>query len=169
MITSTRPPSNHQPGAGGQKGTQEVANAPADGYTLLFTHNYFDQLQQHVVDLPYNPTEDFVTVDAYLVAGGKYHDIDFARLELLTLLGEHEHVRVKVDHDFSDVDSITASTFSSSSTSSCICSINQRLMWVRLKSSSTLTPLRRASYMSHWRWLLGSLSRLSSSSRVSSL
>jgi tripartite-type tricarboxylate transporter receptor subunit TctC len=50
------------PGAGGQKGTQEVANAPADGYTLLFTHNYTDMLQQHVDSLPYNPIEDFVTV-----------------------------------------------------------------------------------------------------------
>jgi tripartite-type tricarboxylate transporter receptor subunit TctC len=50
------------PGAGGQKGTQEVANAPADGYTLLFTHNYIDQLQQHVENLPYQPLEDFVTV-----------------------------------------------------------------------------------------------------------
>ncbi|MCF2905571.1 tripartite tricarboxylate transporter substrate binding protein [Octadecabacter sp. CECT 8868] len=50
------------PGAGGQKGTQEVANAPADGYTLLFTHNYIDQLQQHVENLPYDPLEDFVTV-----------------------------------------------------------------------------------------------------------
>ena len=50
------------PGAGGQKGTQEVANAGADGYTLLFTHNYIDQLQQHVENLPYNPNEDFVPV-----------------------------------------------------------------------------------------------------------
>ena len=50
------------PGAGGQKGTQEVATAPADGYTLLFTHNYIDMLQQHVENLPYNPGEDFVTV-----------------------------------------------------------------------------------------------------------
>lgn len=50
------------PGAGGQIGTQEVANAPDDGYTLLFTHNYIDQLQQHVENLPYDPNEDFVTV-----------------------------------------------------------------------------------------------------------
>ncbi len=50
------------PGASGQKGTNEVANAEADGYTLLFTHNYIDQLQQHVENLPYNPLEDFVTV-----------------------------------------------------------------------------------------------------------
>ena len=50
------------PGAGGQKGTQEVANAPADGYTLLFTHNYIDMLQQHVETLPYDPKKDFVPV-----------------------------------------------------------------------------------------------------------
>lgn len=50
------------PGAGGQKGTQEVANAAADGYTLLFSHNYIDMLQQHVENLPYNPNEDFVPV-----------------------------------------------------------------------------------------------------------
>jgi len=50
------------PGAGGQKGTQEVANAAADGYTLLFTHNYIDMLQQHVENLPYKPGEDFVPV-----------------------------------------------------------------------------------------------------------
>ena len=50
------------PGSGGQKGTQEVARAPADGYTLLFTHNYIDMLQQHVEQLPYDPMEDFVPV-----------------------------------------------------------------------------------------------------------
>ena len=46
-------------------------------------------------------------VDAYLVAGGKYHDIDFARLELLKLLAEHENVRVKVAADYEDVPSIS--------------------------------------------------------------
>lgn len=50
------------PGAGGQKGTQEVANAPADGYTLLFTHNYVDMLQQYVENLPYDPLEDFIPI-----------------------------------------------------------------------------------------------------------
>jgi len=50
-------------------------------------------------------------VDAYLVAGGKYHDIDFARLELLKLLGEHEAVRVQVAADFEDTAAITRSRF----------------------------------------------------------
>jgi len=50
------------PGASGQTGTAAAATAPADGYTLLFSHNYYDQLQQHVNDLPYDTTKDFVTV-----------------------------------------------------------------------------------------------------------
>lgn len=50
------------PGAGGQTGTTAAAQAPADGYTLLFTHNFIDQLGQFVTSLPYSPNEDFVTV-----------------------------------------------------------------------------------------------------------
>jgi putative tricarboxylic transport membrane protein len=50
------------PGASGQTGTAAAANAKPDGYTLLFTHNYIDQLQQHVVRLPYDTTKDFVSV-----------------------------------------------------------------------------------------------------------
>ncbi|MEC7176667.1 MAG: ThuA domain-containing protein, partial [Pseudomonadota bacterium] len=33
-------------------------------------------------------------IDCVLVAAGKYHDIDFARLELLKLLGEDMRFRV---------------------------------------------------------------------------
>jgi tripartite-type tricarboxylate transporter receptor subunit TctC len=50
------------PGASGQTGTAAAAQAKADGYTLLFTHNYFDQLQQHVKKLPYDTNKDFVSV-----------------------------------------------------------------------------------------------------------
>jgi tripartite-type tricarboxylate transporter receptor subunit TctC len=50
------------PGASGKVGTAAAADAEPDGYTLLFTHNYFDQLQQHVVKLPYDATKDFVSV-----------------------------------------------------------------------------------------------------------
>ncbi|MEK9723456.1 MAG: tripartite tricarboxylate transporter substrate binding protein [Rhodospirillaceae bacterium] len=50
------------PGASGQVGTSAAAKARADGYTLLFTHNYIDQLQQHVKKLPYDTNKDFVSV-----------------------------------------------------------------------------------------------------------
>lgn len=50
------------PGAGGQTGTAAAAVAPADGYTLLFTHNFIDQLQPFVAELPYAPNEDFVAI-----------------------------------------------------------------------------------------------------------
>ncbi len=50
-------------------------------------------------------------VDAYLVAGGRFHDIDYARLQLLTLLAEHPQVRVTVGSDYEDIGSITASSF----------------------------------------------------------
>ncbi len=50
-------------------------------------------------------------IDAYLVCAGKFHDFDFARLELLKLLAEDEHIRVKVAQDYHDVAAITASDF----------------------------------------------------------
>ena len=46
------------PGASGQVGTAAAARAKPDGYTLLFTHNYYDQLQKHVKKLPYNTDKD---------------------------------------------------------------------------------------------------------------
>ncbi len=49
-------------------------------------------------------------IDVTLVAGGMYHDIDFARRELLALLGEHEEFRVRVQPDYEDTDGITASS-----------------------------------------------------------
>jgi type 1 glutamine amidotransferase len=50
-------------------------------------------------------------IDAYLVCAGKYHDFDFARLELLKLLADDDRVRVKVAQDYRDLDAITASRF----------------------------------------------------------
>ena len=43
---------------------------------------------------------DVERVNVVLVAGGLYHDIDFARRELLGLLGEHDHVRVTVESTY---------------------------------------------------------------------
>lgn len=42
-----------------------------------------------------------VRKNIHLVCGGKYHDFDYARLELLKLLAEIDHVRVTVASDFS--------------------------------------------------------------------
>jgi type 1 glutamine amidotransferase len=50
-------------------------------------------------------------VEAYLVAGGRYHDIDFARVELLKLLAEHPHVRTRVGCDYHDIEGIAESRF----------------------------------------------------------
>ncbi len=47
-------------------------------------------------------------IDVTLVAGGRYHDIDHARLELLKLLAEHEEMRVRVQPDYEDADAIAA-------------------------------------------------------------
>ena len=45
----------------------------------------------------------------YLVAAGQYHDIDFARLELLKLLAELPNVRTRVAADYHDLDALRAS------------------------------------------------------------
>ncbi|RMF09266.1 MAG: ThuA domain-containing protein [Alphaproteobacteria bacterium] len=50
-------------------------------------------------------------IDVYLVAGGKYHDIDFARLELLKLLHADERFRVRVGEDYRDIEAIRAADF----------------------------------------------------------
>lgn len=50
-------------------------------------------------------------LDVTLVAGGDFHDVDHARLELLTLLAEHEEIRVRVQPDYEDHEAIAASSF----------------------------------------------------------
>lgn len=49
-------------------------------------------------------------IDVHFVAAGKYHDIDFARLELLKLLAEHPHVRTTVATDYADLARLDACT-----------------------------------------------------------
>jgi type 1 glutamine amidotransferase len=46
-----------------------------------------------------------------LVAAGKYHDIDHARLEILKILAEDERVRVRVFEDYSNIAAIRESDF----------------------------------------------------------
>ncbi len=48
---------------------------------------------------------------AYLVANARFHDTDYARLELLKLLSEHEDVRTRVAESFADTDAIAKSDF----------------------------------------------------------
>ena len=50
-------------------------------------------------------------ISAHLVAGGKYHDFDFARRELLSLLGEHDHVRTTVSPDWEELAPLLSSDF----------------------------------------------------------
>lgn len=49
-------------------------------------------------------------VEVLLVAGGRWHDVDYARSELLTLLIGHDVVRTRVDEDFGRVDLLAESS-----------------------------------------------------------
>jgi uncharacterized protein len=59
--------------------------------------------------MPDEVNEPGQRIDVVLVAGGKYHDVDFARLELLKLLAEHDEFRVRVQPDYEDHASISRS------------------------------------------------------------
>jgi type 1 glutamine amidotransferase len=50
-------------------------------------------------------------IDAHFIAAGKYHDIDYARLELLKLLMEHPHVRTTVAADYSGLERLDQCRF----------------------------------------------------------
>ncbi|NJO31922.1 MAG: ThuA domain-containing protein [Rhodospirillales bacterium] len=50
-------------------------------------------------------------INCVLIAGGKWHDIDYARLELLKLLAEDQRVRVRVFEDYSNLDALAAADF----------------------------------------------------------
>jgi tripartite-type tricarboxylate transporter receptor subunit TctC len=50
------------PGGAGMKGTKEVADADPDGYTVIFTHNGFDQIVPQTRDAGFDPLTSFVSV-----------------------------------------------------------------------------------------------------------
>ena len=50
-------------------------------------------------------------INAYLVAAGMYHDIDYARSEILKLLAEHPNIRTRVACDYQDIEGIKGSDF----------------------------------------------------------
>ncbi len=45
-------------------------------------------------------------IDAVLVCGGRWHDFDYARLQLLERIGRHERVRTRVFEDYARTDAI---------------------------------------------------------------
>lgn len=48
-------------------------------------------------------------IDVYLICNARFHDTNFARLELLKLLAEHEDVMVRVAEDYRDLEAINQS------------------------------------------------------------
>ena len=50
------------PGGAGMKGTGFVAKAKPDGYTILFSHNGFDQLVPQTRKVPFNTMRDFSAI-----------------------------------------------------------------------------------------------------------
>ena len=52
-----------------------------------------------------------IRIDAHFIAAGKYHDIDYARLEVLKLLMEHPHIRTTVAADYSGLERLDQCRF----------------------------------------------------------
>ncbi|MCG8440654.1 MAG: ThuA domain-containing protein [Caulobacterales bacterium] len=50
-------------------------------------------------------------VNGLLIAGGEFHDIDYARRALLDLLADHEVIRCRVGHDYRSVDALDTADF----------------------------------------------------------
>ena len=65
-------------------------------------------------------------IDVVLIASGKYHDTDFARLELLKLLAQDECMRVRVFEDYANLDAIRNARFLVTYTCDVIPSLEQQ-------------------------------------------
>ena len=50
-------------------------------------------------------------INGILVASGSWHDIDFARLELLKLLAEFDRVRIRVFEDYENLEALAEADF----------------------------------------------------------
>jgi len=50
------------PGGAGMKGTTMVATGPSDGYTIIFTHNAFDQIATQTRKVEFDPASAFKSV-----------------------------------------------------------------------------------------------------------
>lgn len=89
------------PGAGGQIGTAAAAKNPADGYTLLYTHNFADTLMPLVGPVPYDSLEDFVSVARPSTATSAVvvrKDSPHASLEAMLAYGKENPGKLKLAH-----------------------------------------------------------------------
>ena len=50
-------------------------------------------------------------INGILIASGAWHDIDFARLELLKLLAEFDRARIRVFEDYENLDALAEADF----------------------------------------------------------
>lgn len=50
-------------------------------------------------------------IDVYFVCGGKYHDMDFARCEILKLFQEDDRLRVRTGETYRDIEAIEAADY----------------------------------------------------------
>ena len=51
------------------------------------------------------------TINAHFICGGKFHDMQFARLQILQLLYENERIYTTVSDDYTDIEAIDAADF----------------------------------------------------------
>ena len=51
-----------------------------------------------------------IPIRVHLVCGGRFHDFDYARLELLNLLASDDRIRTTVSNDYRDLGALNAST-----------------------------------------------------------
>ena len=50
-------------------------------------------------------------IQAHFIAAGKYHDIDFARLEILKLMADQPRIRATVAMDYANTERLAECTF----------------------------------------------------------
>lgn len=73
------------------------------------------------------PEKETGRIDCIVIAAGKYHDIDFARLELLKLLGENQRIRVRLFEDYANLEAIRSADFLVTYTCEVIPSLEQQI------------------------------------------
>lgn len=107
-------------------------------------------------------SQDKRRINCVLVAGGEWHDIDFARLELLKLLAEDDRIRVRVFEDYENIEAINEAHFIISYTCNVVPSVKAQEAlrdwvsrggrWYALHGTSTLLRLMSNGLFGAPRW-----------------